>query len=598
LAVLAVLVCHQGLSSSGYYSGGALGVDVFFVLSGFLITSLLLIDHARTGRVLSMGFWARRARRLFPAMLVFIAILAVYAAFVARSTELGALRRGALATLLYVRNYWGISNTSPTSGHVWSLSVEEQFYIAWPVLLALLVWFTRRTKWLVVIVLALAFASAAMMGVRYADTHSTRYVYAATETRAQDLLIGAALGIVLFGRRVKGLVLEIAGFAALAFLVLSTIKVSDFRPQLYQGGFLVVSFATAILITASVAEGKSRLRTLLSWRPLVWIGLISYGLYLYHVPLYSFIDRQEVVTSEAARFVLRFALVGLVAVASYFLVERPIRRGALSRPSVRILALVAAASVVLAVIVATNGATTVQRELLPLDIRLQALVFQKEKDAAHGDQRVLVAGDTLASSLVSLDRPQYEGDGIRGVVEWASKCDPMGGSVALTDTPAPTPPPRCSPTISYLTAVASYEPDVSVIVLGPSVVFDRFANGQRVEVGTPLFDGYLFSRLDTMRSLLVRDGTRLMITTVPCMTPPTRGQYAGLAAIQRDKKRVAAVNDALRRYAATRDVAIADLGKLICSHPEYLDGNGTGLSTEGRTAAWQLLAADAGPPSR
>jgi peptidoglycan/LPS O-acetylase OafA/YrhL len=586
--VLAVLVCHQGLSSgSRYYSGGALGVDVFFVLSGFLITSLLLVDHANTGRVISVGFWARRARRLLPAVFVFVAILIVYAVFVARPGELGPLRDGAIATLLYVRNYWGATDSSPLTGHLWSLSVEEQFYIAWPFLLALLAVLTRRRRWLVVTVLALAGASAAMMAFRYAGTHSIRYVYVATETRAQDLLVGSALGIVLFGRRFRGVALEVAGFFALAFLVLATVKVSDFRPQLYQGGFLAVSFAAAVLIAASVSEGSPRLRALLSWRPLVWIGLISYGLYLYHVPLFAFVDAQYVVTAEPARFVLRFLLVGLVATASYVFIERPIRRGALSRSTLLRLAPITAVVVVGALLASTAGA----RSEPPVE--RQSYAFSRVKSNAPGDAlRVLVVGDSLASSLVSGLDPYFSGDGTRGVVEWASRCDVIGGTLALTADPPP-PPPVCAFEDSYRGAVKSFDPDVSVVVLGPSVVFDRFVDGRRLAVGTPAFEAHLFRRLDAVRSLLVANGASFTVTTVPCMTPPTTGQYGGLAAIQRDEERVAAVNDALRTYADDRDVPIADLGPLVCSHLDYLNEHGNGFSADGRTAVWNLLAATA-----
>jgi hypothetical protein len=134
---------------------------------------------------------------------------------------------------------------------------------------------------------------------------------------------------------------------------------------------------------------------------------------------------------------------------------------------------------------------------------------------------------------------------------------------------------------------------VSVVVLGPSVVFDRAVDGRRLAVGTPEFDDYLFGRLDEMRALLAADGARFMVTTVPCMTPPTTGPYAGLAAIQRDPKRIAAVNDALRAYADRREVPIADLGHLVCNRPEYLDGHGTGLDLDGERAAWNLLASNA-----
>jgi hypothetical protein len=319
----------------------------------------------------------------------------------------------------------------------------------------------------------------------------------------------------------------------------------------------------------------------------VWIGLVSYGLYLYHVPLYEFVNAQHVVTSEPARFVLRFAIVGIVAAASYVVIERPIRRGAMSRAQLQVLTPVAVGAVVVAILVSTAGA----RHATPVE--LQSTVFSRAKDAAPDDAaRVLVAGDSLASSFVSTALPRFVGEGIGGVVEWASSCDVLGGSVAVSATPPPT-PPVCSFEDSYRGALKSFDPDVSVLVLGPSVVFDRFVDGRRLDVGTRAFDAYLFSRLDAMRALLIGNGARFMITTVPCMTPPTTGKYAGLATIQRDPERVAAVNRAMHAYAEEHDVRIVDLGDRVCRNPEYLSAYGTGLSAAGQTAAWKLLATTA-----
>jgi hypothetical protein len=190
--------------------------------------------------------------------------------------------------------------------------------------------------------------------------------------------------------------------------------------------------------------------------------------------------------------------------------------------------------------------------------------------------------------------PRYEQDGVRGVVEWASTCDPLGGSVALPGEEPPAPTKPCDDLKpSYMSAAKSFDPDVSVIVFGPSVVFDRFVDGRRLEVGTAAFDGYLSRRLDAMRAFLSGEGAGVMLATVPCLTPSTTGQYGGLGAIERDPKRIAAVNDALQQYAADRGVALTDLGALVCSHPEYLGPSGVQLSAAGQSAAWNLLATDA-----
>jgi peptidoglycan/LPS O-acetylase OafA/YrhL len=579
LAVIAVMVFHQR-----HLGGGFLGVDVFFVLSGFLITSLLLVDHAKTGKVVSLGFWRRRIRRLFPAILVLLVLVSIYAATVTKSSDLAAIRHGAVATLLYVQNYWLLHHPadfrSPIN-HTWSLSIEEQFYLVWPVLLAVLVHWTRRTRWLTSVIVALALGSAALMATRYLSTHTTGSSYGSTETRAQELLVGAALAVVLLRRKLSGRLLEAAGAIALAFLAFMVVNGGHLTPFLYKGGFLLVAIATAVLITAVVTDGNGLLRAALSWKPLVWIGLISYGLYLYHVPLFGFVDAQHLIESEPALVVMRFGLTLIVAIASYFVIERPIRRGALSGMRAVIVTPIVVACVVALVFATTSGATG------PSPTVVQAAVFAKARtDTPTGTTRVLLAGDTLAASFVSLDQPDFLGSDIHGVVEWASGCDALGGTVAIGSNPAP--PAACNFEDSYLSALVGYQPEVAVLTLGPSLVFDRLVDGRRVEVGTPEYREWLFGRLDALREALVRGHATFVLTTVPCMNPSSSGPYGGLAPLERDPRRIAAANDVLRDYAGDRNVRLADLGGFLCEHPGDLDG--VRLTPAGATAAWQYLA--------
>jgi peptidoglycan/LPS O-acetylase OafA/YrhL len=583
LAVIAVLVYHQS-----HLGGGFLGVDVFFVLSGFLITSLLLIDHQNTGRVISFGFWRRRARRLYPALLVLLAIAALYAATVAKPQNLEAIRNGSWATLLYVQNYWLIDHprdfASPLN-HTWSLSIEEQFYLVWPLVLAALIGLTRRTRWLVTAILALALASAAIMFYRYTTTHTTGSSYASTETRAQELLIGAALAAVLLRRRIAGSrYLDFAGLVAFAFLVVLVFTGSNQQGFLYRGGFLLVAVASAVLITAIVSE-NGLLRTALSWKPLVAIGLISYGLYLYHVPLFGFVEAQDVVRNEVGLVVMKIGLALIVATASYFLIERPIRHGALTRGRLLVVAPTAIAAVVAIVVVSTRGAAP------PPVAELQGAIFRRARiEAPDSSTRVLMAGDTFASSFVTAEQPRFEGAGIQGVVEWASGgCDVLGNRIAIGDTVLPASPP-CEFGPSYYSAVIGYQPDVVVLTFGPNLVFDRVVDDERYDVGTPEHREWLYERLDFLRGLLERGGAQLVLTTVPCMSPPTTGQYAGLAGPMRDPERIKAANAGLRAYAQDRNVRIADLGAFLCTNPEYMGDTGVHLSTAGVNATWSELA--------
>jgi hypothetical protein len=359
------------------------------------------------------------------------------------------------------------------------------------------------------------------------------------------------------------------------------VNAGHYRPFLYQGGFFLVAIAAAVLITAAVADGTSRLRTALSWKPLVWIGLISYGLYLFHVPLFGFVNAQHVVTAEPARVAMRFAFAFVVAAVSYVLVEQPIRRGALTRTRLLVVAPVTIACVLALVLVTTAGATGPTRN------ELEAAVFAKARtDTAAGTTRVLVAGDTLASSFVSAEHSDFSGSGIHGVVEWATGCDVLDAPVAFGGHAAPTPP--CDFESSYPAAVFNYQPDVAVLTLGPRLMFDRMVDGTTVEVGTPEYRDWLYGRLDALRKVLVREDATFLLTTVPCVNPSTTGQYGGLAAVERDPRRIAAANEVLRAYARDRHVRLADLGGFLCEHPGYL--NGIELTPSGATAAWQWLA--------
>jgi len=199
LAVLAVILYHQ--FGGEWARGGFLGVDVFFVLSGYLITSLLLTEHRRHGRIDYARFYGRRARRLLPALGIFLLIVAAFAAFVSSPLALGRIRSDSIATIFYVENYWqaGKVFVPQPVGHMWSLAIEEQFYLVWPVaLVGLLFWAKGRSRRLLTGVVGLAAASAILMAFAYHKTNFG-YLYLATEMRAHELLIGAALAVVLIG---------------------------------------------------------------------------------------------------------------------------------------------------------------------------------------------------------------------------------------------------------------------------------------------------------------------------------------------------------------------------------------------------------------
>ena len=343
LAVIAVLLYH---AQASWLPGGFLGVDVFFVISGYLITSLLLVEWRQRGGIDLPSFWLRRARRLLPALFLLIGVTLAFAV-VFLPGEVAGLRSYAAAALGYVTNWYLVFHQSSyfeTLGrpslfqHLWSLAVEEQFYILWPLLFAAMMRFWRP-RYVVLVVLAGAAASALAMALQYRSDIDPSRVYYGTDTRAVGLLVGAVLAFLwgsgqLEGRvgRANGLLLDIVGFGALAVLFCFCLRLDGFQPFLYRGGFALVALTAAVVIAVAVHPRAHLMSALLGRQPLRWIGLRSYGIYLWHWPIFMVTrPRIDVPLDGLPLLALRLAATLLIAELSYRFVETPIRAGALGR---------------------------------------------------------------------------------------------------------------------------------------------------------------------------------------------------------------------------------------------------------------------------
>jgi len=390
LAVLAVIAFHEQL---GWAPGGLLGVGVFFTLSGYLITDLLLGQWAARGRLALADFWARRARRLLPALFVMLTVVTAWVTLADRA-RLATLRGAVAAAATYSSNWYLIiqgqsyfARFAPPAplDHLWSLAVEEQFYLAWPwLLLAGLV--TVRTArrgrpgpvaWLALPTLALAAASAIVMLALYHPGLDPTRVYEGTDTRAAGLLIGAALAMAWPSRGAAArrdgvparhaappyraapprhaappyraapprhatpagptaatghgtrLALDAAAAAGLAVIVIMVWRTGQYSPFLYRGGLIVLSLATAAVIAAAATPGALTGRVL-GWGPLRWLGVRSYGVYLWHYPVIVLTTPVNA-TENLARAAWQTAATIAISALSWRYIEQPIRRGALSR---------------------------------------------------------------------------------------------------------------------------------------------------------------------------------------------------------------------------------------------------------------------------
>jgi len=347
VAVTAVLLFH---ANPDWLPGGFLGVDVFFTLSGFLISSLLLAELGETDSIRFGRFYVRRARRLLPALFLVLITTSVLAATVAQDAA-ARVREDVVAAFFYVTNwwyvlhgqsYWEATGRPPLLQHLWSLAVEEQFYLVWPLLLFGL-WKLGKVRGVRYGALAGALVSTAFMAyvaVRdgMPDVTDASRVYFGTDTHAMTLLVGAVLATFWtpsrIGRALTGrgkLVMSVSGFAALAGLVAIFWFVGPLSGALYRGGFLVVGLVSAAVVACSAVTGTAFASTL-ARQPLRWIGERSYGIYLWHWPIFMVLRPGLDLDATGWQVqVLRFSLTFAAAELSYRFVEMPIRRGALGR---------------------------------------------------------------------------------------------------------------------------------------------------------------------------------------------------------------------------------------------------------------------------
>lgn len=343
LAVLAVVAYHLQFE---WIPGGLLGVGVFFVLSGYLITDLLVMEWKRNGRIDLADFWLRRARRLLPAMFVLLAAVIAWL-LIREPSRLIAIREELLASLLYVSNWWLIfhevsyfESFGPPSplGHFWSLAVEEQFYLLWPLLLMAGIRLFRKRGMLFAATTGAALLSACLMVLLYEPGADPSRVYYGTDTRAFGLLIGAALAMVWPSAKLPDRVsplgrwsLDLVGAVGMVILLGMFWKTNEYDPFLYQGGFAILSLVTAIVV-AVLAHPATRLGKFMGAAPFRWIGLRSYGIYLWHYPVIV-LTSPAVNTSgvNLSLSLMQLAASVILADLSWRFVEEPIRRGTWKR---------------------------------------------------------------------------------------------------------------------------------------------------------------------------------------------------------------------------------------------------------------------------
>jgi peptidoglycan/LPS O-acetylase OafA/YrhL len=463
VSVLLVLLFHAGLA---FVPAGYLGVSVFFTLSGYLITSLLLSEWSRSGAVDVGGFYGRRVRRLLPASTVCI-VAVVIARRAGAFTEVSDFRSDVIGAALQVFNWVQLagsgsygdlfgSASSPLE-HYWSLSIEEQFYWVWPVVVLAALRLAarrpgrdtrRRLTWALGAVTGLAAVAAPVVAVVWGPDAA----YWATPARLAEILAGALVAALLHRRTVPAAFGRLAAPALVAILVASMVLPSDRGPA-YQGWLPVFALASATLVVALQVDGM--VRRALSWRPLVAVGAISYGLYLFHWPVFVLLRERGWDLATPGGLVVALAVTAAVSVASYRLVERPIRHASWTpRASLGLAAAATTAALVGALLVPATRPVIRADEVL-LD---RAAIAPADPDGSLAPLLPVAPADPAGAA----DSPVVTIPAVSTPAGSPPSSEPVGGGTTRDDATATTPVPGTTPSTGSVAPAAPSVPPATV----------------------------------------------------------------------------------------------------------------------------------------
>ncbi len=614
--------------------GGFLGVDVFFVLSGFLITSLLLDELGGSGRIDLPGFWIRRVRRLLPALVLMVLAVGAMRQLLPAEAVAG-LRGDAIAAFFWMANWRFVTTQTDyfTQGatpsplqHTWSLGVEEQYYFVWPLVLITLavglgaaarrrgaratLGSVRLVAFLAAVVGALASAAVAVL---LASDAARDRIYFGTDTRAQALLVGAAAAALLvedwsalnrgwsvirtrWGRRAAR-VLPVIGLAALGFAAhRATGNAQEFR-----GGLLMGVAVAAVAVIASVAlDQRGAVARVLAWPPMVWLGAISYGVYLWHWPIFLVLNGERTGWSGTPLFGARCVATVTVAAASWWLIEQPIRRWKPVRVPLLPLAgatVASAVAVTVLVVPVRTGPGATPDSSLPPGVSAVAAVSPSPpgypvaaQPAAQRDPNrpftVSVFGDSIAWTLMHY-LPATPGFDF--VDHTVIGCSLVRGGPYKYLGQTLEPKPECDTWPNrWSTQISQDRPDVALLIIGRWETVDRVNEGRWTHIGDPSFDGYITQELQRAVAVLGSTGSRLVVATVPYSR---RGEKPNGSLWPEDQpERVDQWNAMLHRVIAQNPIiGILDLNKKLCPGGVYtakVDGvqvrsDGVHLTPEG-----------------
>ncbi|WP_020519900.1 acyltransferase family protein [Catelliglobosispora koreensis] len=602
LAVLSVFVYHLAVTSGGehYLSGGFIGVDVFFVLSGYLITSLLMVEFRTTGRLSLKGFYVRRARRLLPAVFALLLMAGLIGSFWL-TQQAARIKGDIIASLGYVTNWWlifqehsyfGTGDRPPLLTHLWSLAVEEQFYLVWPLLLLLFARNRARRRTMLTVLLLLILTSTMAAALLYDPWADPSRVYYGTDTRAAAPLIGAAAALLLRPWQQKKShrsgPWDAIGFAGLAGLAAIAWFIGDRDPLLYHGGFLVTALAAAALVVAA-GHPATLLGDLLGLQPLRWLGQRSYAFYLWHWPVCALTQPGlDVPWSGWANTGLRLGLTLALAEISYWLVERPLRPRVVKStpdgatmilPVYRKRRIAPAVTVTAVVLVAfagvgyqltrTEHVTPLAAGAPPIDDSPDLIVPVKAVPSAPVKRaipvKVTLFGDSQGRALFA-NKPADIATYLTLTDASAQACGILRGKVRS----------RIGETHDLIGACPNWlgqwerdvlksKPDIALVIIGAWEVFDLQTSTSKMVFGTPEWDALLLSTLEPGLRVLKASGAAVAIALLPCYRPFRNTGGAGYWPDRGDDTRTRHVNTLLKQAAVSIGATTIDPPAEFCT---------------------------------
>lgn len=610
VAVAAVLADHGGVPG---VTGGFIGVDVFFVLSGYLITSLLLDEQRRTGRVDLAAFWARRARRLLPAAAAMVVTVGLCRALFAPDSIAG-LRGDALAALAWVANwrfasqgtdYFSQGGTASPLQHMWSLGVEEQYYLIWPLILVaatmLIAGPARRRgvrpgaivagqRRALAVAAGIAAAASALAAVVLAGHASSARVYFATDTRAQALLVGA-LAAAVFARfwpaghgtrprwtRRGGQLLGAIPLAGLMTLAVFVHRATGSTAEFQHGLLAAVAVSAAAVIVGVTLHQDGMVARALTARPLVALGTISYGVYLWHWPVFLALDGARTGMSGVGLLLIRCLVTLAAAAASWVLIERPTSRW--RAVPVRLLpaaaATVAVACLAVAVVVpADQAAIPRTASALPpsAEVRPEPAAPAAGREPSQSRTSdptrpltVAVFGDSIAWTLM---RYRPDTPGTQFIDHTVLGCGIARGGPYRYFGKVSAQPAGCDDwRNTWAQQLAADKPDEVLLLVGRWETMDRVHDGQWRNLGDASYDAYLATELDAAVQLLGATGARVVVVTEPYNH---RGEQPDGSVYPEDQPdRVARWNALLREATARHPAtAVLDLNAKLAPNNTY-----------------------------